>query len=204
MVGQGPVGAALSRVSVSGMHGRAAIQKRPGTVDVIVNVIAFQMAWLVLVLGAANGLPFVGLVMALGTITLHLLRSPRAVPEAKLLLAAVTVGTVIETAILATGSVSYAAPALVSWLPPLWLVMLWPAFATLLNVTFRRFRSWVVAAVVFGFAFAPLAYYAGAKLGAMTMPDPFLRSLSIIGLAWAVALPLLVIIARRWDGWRYA
>ena len=76
--------------------------------------------------------------------------------------------------------------------------------STLLNVTFRPFREWVVAAVIFGFAFAPLAYYAGAKLGAMTMPDPILRSLSLIGVAWAVALPLLLTLAFRWDGWKDA
>ncbi len=162
------------------------------------------MAWLALVLGAANGLHYVGLAMALGILALHLVRSPCALPEARLLLAAAAVGFLIETAILATGLVSYTAPALFSWLPPLWLVMLWPAFATLLNVTFRPFRDWVVAAVIFGFAVVPLAYYAGAQLGAMTLFAPILQSLCVVGLAWAVALPLLLALARRWDGWRDA
>ena len=170
----------------------------------ILNIIAFQLAWLALVIGAANGLPYIGLPVVVATIMLHLVRSPQALPEVKLLLAATAVGFVAESAILAAGLVRYVELTSISWLPPAWLMMLWPAFATLLTVTFRPFREWVVAAVVFGFAFAPLAYYAGAKLGAMTMPDPVLLSLSLIGVAWAVALPLLLTLARRWDGWKDA
>ncbi len=198
------VGAALSCVSVFAKQGRAAIHTRPSNFDVILNVIAFQAAWLALVVGAANGFALVGLAVTFGAIALHLVRSPRAGPEATLLLAATAVGLLIESAILATGLVSYAAPAPVSWLPPAWLVMLWPAFATLLNVTFRPFRDWTLMAVAFGFVLVPFAYYAGAMLGAMSMPEPALRTLLLIGIAWAAALPLLLALARRWDGWRVA
>jgi hypothetical protein len=181
-----------------------AVDERPGTLDVVINLVAFQAAWLSLVIGAANGYATAGVAVAVAAMALHLYRSPDATAEAKLMAAALLIGLGIETAFIAGGFVAVAEPGPFPQLAPLWLAAMWPVFATSLNVACRPLRPWVVGAAVFGGAFVPVAYYVGVKLGAMTMPDPMFRSLSVIGLAWAVALPVLFTLARRWDGWRDA
>ncbi len=177
-------------------------EERPDTRDVILNVVAFQAGWLALVLAPANGVAYAGFAAAAAVIALHLWRSPDGLSEAKLLLAAAGLGLVVESAVLRGGFVGYTAAGSHDGIAPLWLVMMWPVFATSVNVTFRSFRNWTVAAAAFGFAFVPIAYLAGVKLGAMTMPEPIVRSLAAIGLGWAIALPLMFWLGQRLDGWR--
>lgn len=184
------------------------MNERPDAKDVLINLVAFQAAWLSLVLGAANGYAFAGLAVSLAAMALHLARSPGRFAELQLMAFALAVGLVVESTLMAGGFIAFNEKGTLSGpvaaVAPIWLLALWPAFATLLNVTFRGFRQWTVAAAVFGGAFVPVAYYAGAKLGAMNLPEPYFRSLSVIGLTWAFALPLLFTLARRWDGWRAA
>lgn len=180
------------------------MHERPDLTDVLINIVAFQAAWLALVLGAANGDTAVGFAAAIVAIGLHLFRSPARFEELKLIAAATVIGLVAESAILAIGVVAYAAPGPLPWFPPSWLVVMWAVFATTLNVTFRPLRSWTLGAAFVGFTVVPLAYLVGAKLGGMTLAAPTVRSLSLIGLAWLVALPLLFFLARRFDGWRDA
>ena len=51
-----------------------------------------------------------------------------------------------------------------------------------------------------GALFAPLAYYAGNRLGAVEY-DNFILSMGIIAVAWAVLLPALVTISLKLDGY---
>ena len=45
----------------------------------------------------------------------------------------------------------------------------------------------------------PLAYYGGAKLGGVSFGEP-LASLAAVSGVWTLAMPLLLIIAGRWNG----
>ena len=78
-----------------------------------------------------------------------------------------------------------------------WMVALWPNFAT----TFHTSLSWLAGryalAAGLGAVGGPLSYYAGARLGALTLPDAPLKSLLIIGLVWAAVLPLLLKAAEK-------
>lgn len=75
---------------------------------------------------------------------------------------------------------------------PLWLVFLWLAFATA-PFGFLRFlhrRYWMAA--VAGALGGPAAYFSGAALNAdIALAAPVWQSLLILGIAWAVFLPLV-------------
>ena len=43
----------------------------------------------------------------------------------------------------------------------------------------------------------PAAYYSGHKVGALTFQPPFIIHLVFLGIAWAVAVPLLFFLAER-------
>jgi hypothetical protein len=77
-----------------------------------------------------------------------------------------------------------------------WLVILWALFATTLNSSLRALQSrpWIAAAL--GAAGGPLAYYAGARLGALQFLEPA-AMLAALALGWALATPLLLSLARR-------
>lgn len=155
-----------------------------------INFIAFQSAWFAAVLGAAHGMPWLGVVAVSIALVLHLALSPNWLPELLLALAAAGTGFVFDSVLIASGSFSpipYVFPVPFS---SLWMVMLWVNLATTMNVSMAWLRNRYALGAVFGAIGGPMAYYSGAKLGAMTrLPEP--GGMLWIGIAWAVALPLL-------------
>ena len=69
--------------------------------------------------------------------------------------------------------------------------------SALLNLSFHQV-GWFAS--VLGLTAGPLACLGGERLGAATFGDSRLLSQGVIGLCWAVALPILVWIADRLGG----
>jgi len=156
----------------------------------IVNFILFQAAWFAAVLGAAHGMPWLGVIAVPLALALHLALSPAWRPELLLALAAAGTGFVFDSILIAAGMFSPVPYILPSPFSSLWMVMLWVNLATTMNVSMGWLSGRYALAAVFGAIGGPAAYYSGAKLGAMTaMPDP--GGLAGIGIAWAIAMPLL-------------
>ena len=55
---------------------------------VVANLVSFKVGWLACVLGGANGLPWLGALIALVIVTAHVLRAPLPATELKLIIAA--------------------------------------------------------------------------------------------------------------------
>lgn len=167
---------------------------------IFINLLLYQAGWLACVLGAANGLPWVGALAAAGIIAWHLGRAARPSRELALVATAVAVGTVFETLLLQTGWVRCDMGVLFDGAAPYWLIALWAIFATTLNVSLRALRPYPWIAAAFGALGAPAAYYAGANLGAMEFAATGL-ALAAIGIGWAILAPALFGVARRLDGY---
>ena len=80
----------------------------------LINFIAFQVGWFACVLGAANGVAWLGPVVVAAVVALHLARARRPLPEFWLVCCAMALGLVADTLLLATGWLSYPAG---QWLP---------------------------------------------------------------------------------------
>ena len=76
---------------------------------------------------------------------------------------------------------------------------MWALFATTLNLALRWLKGRPLLASVFGALGGPLAYYAGERLGAVEMPHQA-SALLALAAGWAVLMPLLTVIARRYNG----
>lgn len=168
--------------------------------NIVINLLLYQAGWLACVLGAANGLPWVGALAAAGIVGWHLVRAARPSREVALIAAAIVVGAVFETLLLQTGWVRFDTGVLLAGTAPYWMVALWAIFATTLNVSLRALRPYPWMAAAFGALGAPAAYYAGANLGAMEFAATGL-ALAAIGIGWAILAPALFGVARRLDGY---
>lgn len=164
-----------------------------------INVALYQAGWFACVLGAANGLPWVGVVAAVAIVVWHLATAPWPGREAALVGVAIVVGALFETLVVRAGWARYPTQSLVDGAAPVWMIALWAMFATLLNVALRAFRDRLALAALLGAIGGPLAYYAGARLGAIAFPDMG-TALVAIGIGWAVLAPALLRLARRLDG----
>ncbi len=166
---------------------------------VIVNLVVFKATWTAIVISAAAGSPLIGVIAVAIAVGIHLWLSDNADAEIRLLLVAVALGFAWESLLVFSGLLEYSSG---NWMPgvaPYWIVAMWVLFATTLNVGMRWLRRNAMTASIAGAVGGPMAFFAGASLGAVELVSPAI-SLVCIGIGWAVLLPLLVQIARRLDG----
>jgi len=163
----------------------------------IANVILFNAGWFACILGAANGLPWLGpaavLPLALGWLAFHRWSSRTAALYA----AAFPIGYAFDHAALAASALAFPERAALLTPVPLWMPVMWVNFATMLPLALRFLKGRYLVAALFGLLGGPAAYYAGMNLGAVTLPEPLPRSLAIIAAEWAIATPLLVLVSAK-------
>lgn len=164
----------------------------------VANVALFQAAWLACVLGAANGWPWAGIAVALAAIGISVMASGKPRTVMALVLVSGIIGLCVEVLLIGTGVARYASGGPLSWAPPAWLLTIWLAFGTLPAVSLSWLERRPILAAVLGAIGGPVAYAGGAALGGMMISPPDL-GLVAIAAAWAVATPLLMLVARRVD-----
>ncbi|RPH93665.1 MAG: DUF2878 domain-containing protein [Lysobacterales bacterium] len=169
--------------------------------NLVVNFVAFQLGWFACVLGAAKGLPWAGVLVVLAVIALHLARVRRPLPELRLVGLAMALGLLVDSLLLATGWLSYPTGLWLPGLAPYWIVAMWGLFATTLNVSMGWLRGRPLLAVLMGAVGGPLSYLGGEKLGGIELTEP-VAAMAALAVAWAVAMPLLMMAAERLDGVR--
>ncbi len=168
-----------------------------------INVIAYQCAWFACVLGAAAQRPLLGMAVAAAAVLWHLHCAAQPRRELRLIAIAALCGAAFETLLVASGWVRMSPTVLFGSVTPLWMVALWAAFATTLNVSLRALRPHYLLSAVLAAIGAPLAYYAGARMGALQWVHE-VPALLVIALGWALLTPLLMKSAQHFDGFAAA
>lgn len=153
----------------------------------LLYAIAWQGAWFASVGGAGAGVPWLGPVVAMPVLLLG--AWGRWCPARRLGLTALGCGLVIDSGLAMSGLVVFQQG--VAFLPPPWMLVLWPLFAVALlgPLAWLRARAWLPA--VAGGLAAPGAYLGGAALGALTMPRGALPVILAVAVGYAAATHLL-------------
>ena len=161
------------------------------------SLLGFQANFLALLLSAGSRWEPLACALAAGWIIWQL--THRAMTREIALLAGLTllIGPLADLSLAGTGLVTYSSRWSAGGLP-LWIVMLWGCFGLGLRQPFgwllseRHFYCW--PAVALG---APMAYLAGARLGAAELGEPITVSLCAISASWVLVFATLKITARR-------
>jgi hypothetical protein len=177
--------------------GRAQLQVPRMTLAV--NILLFETGWFACALGAAHGMPWVGPLGAAVIIVWHLARAAQPGRELALVAVVAVLGALFETLLVRAGWVRFETGVLIEGTAPYWMVALWAIFATTLNVSLRSLRPYPGLGAIVGAIGGPIAYYAGARLGALEFSAP-VPALAAIGIGWAILTPALLLTARRLDG----
>lgn len=161
----------------------------------LLNAAGFQLAWWALVASVPSGLELGALALGLALGAAHLRWSARPRAEIRLATLAWLVGVAVDTSLQLAGVIAFRGWSL-GPLSPAWLWMLWALFGLTLDASmaFLQRHHWAVSAVAGG-VFGPLSYWAGARLGAASFV-PSAANVAALALAWTVAMPLLVQLAR--------
>lgn len=165
----------------------------------LLNFIGYQGVWLVAVLGAGAGhwlrALLAGAVFAVAQLSFSRVRGA----DLKLVAVALVLGVLLDGLLSRSTWLQYAtpAPALPQGGAPLWILVLWVAFALTLNHSLRwltRHAGWAIGLGLIG---GPLAYLGAARLsGAVTFTAPAWRAVGMLALGWAVAMAVLTALAR--------
>lgn len=172
---------------------------RPKPGSVLSNVILFQAGWFACVWSAAQGWPWTGTTIALLIAAAHVIRAARPGDELRLIAMALLIGTVADSVPVAAGWISYASGSLVEGFAPHWILALWLLFATTLNVSMRWLKQRLLLAALLGAIAGPFSYWAATRLGALQFLQP-IEAISALSAGWAVIMPLLMALSRRYDG----
>ncbi|MEQ9617345.1 MAG: DUF2878 domain-containing protein [Phycisphaerales bacterium] len=163
----------------------------------LINLAAFNIGWFACILGAANGLPWLGIAYVALAAAGHLAYHRWSARIAALYAMSFAMGVVADGTLVAIGILSF--PEHASLLAPLalWMPCMWINFATALPLSLSFLRGRYLLAVAFGAVGAPGTYYAGAALGAVELAEPLSTSMIAVGIEWAVAMPLLLVLLER-------
>ena len=162
---------------------------------VLGNGLAFYVVWAAAAYGAARGLPWLGVVALLLWLPLHL----RACGvdwrhELRLLAAAGALGYGADSALVLGGWLDFPEHARLGWLTALWMVGLWVGFAATLRHSFRLVLGRPLVAALLGASGGPFSYFAGERLGALSLGEGALFAVSV---EWLFAPPVLAWLAGR-------
>lgn len=164
----------------------------------LVNFIVFQVGWFSCVLSAANGYPWVGLMVVSLIVALHIHAAKQRTHEFQLLALAVVLGLVFDSLLVSTGWVRYPSGMLIAGIAPYWILAMWALFSITLNLSMGWLKNSLILASVMGAIFGPLSYLAGARLGAIILVDA-VSSMVLLAIVWALVMPILIFAASRFD-----
>ena len=156
------------------------------------NFVGSQLLWLAAVGGAANGMAWLGPAFLLLFAAYQLSPPCRAHGDGALMGVALLVGLVVDSIMAASGLARYASPFPFEWMAPLWILSLWMGFALTFNhsMAYLVRRPWLAAAM--GAFVGPFSYWVAARAwGAVEFAQPTWPALLVLGLLWALAMPLL-------------
>lgn len=167
--------------------------------NMVINAVIYYAVWVLSVLGAAIQAPWLGPLMVMIAIGIHLNAARNAFEEALLILFCALLGAAFDSVLVVFNWVDYPSGLFSPYVAPYWIITLWMVFATTLNVSLRWLRGKPMVAAVFGLFGGPLAYIAGSKLDGITLVNE-VAALTALAIGWAIMMPLLVWISERLDG----
>ncbi len=165
----------------------------------LVNVVVFQIAWLLSVIGGAQQMPWLGPLAALFAFTLHLRAARKPFEEVLLVLSCGLIGASFDSILVAAGWVTYKSGLFSDYFAPYWIITMWMLFAMTLNVSMRWLRGKPKLAALLGFYGGPASYIAGQALGGIVLTNQ-IAALTALAVGWAVMMPMLMRLSENLDG----
>ena len=173
--------------------------------NTVINFVLFQAGWFACVLGAANKLPWFGVIFLGIFLIWHLSHANQPKLELILIAIALLIGGLYDLIMTRNQLLTYQSHGWITALPAAWILALWAEFAMTLNVSLRWLKNiktgrWFIA-ILFGAIGGPLAYIGAAKLGAVTI-DALPLSYVALSVGWAIITPILLLLSDKFDGFK--
>lgn len=163
--------------------------------QMIINIAGFQIGWFSCVLMAVEGIPSIGILIALLIVLLHIMSSSNRNRIIAILAITCLAGSMWDSLLINLGIFEFSSSNPVAEIVPVWIMAMWLVFATTLNVSLRWLYNRYWLAMLLGAIAGPAAYHGGAALGGMTITGGINANL-IIAAGWSIILPALIYVTQ--------
>jgi hypothetical protein len=162
------------------------------------NIISIELGWMICILGAAWGHPWLGLAAVPILVLIHITAIERHKIRAVFMAALMTliIGFFADTLLIILGTMEPNRWLMPAPLTTVWDLMIWVNFSLALDTSLRFLQKRPLSAAILGALFAPGTYYAGDRLGALRFSEPVFGGLLWIGIVWFFVMPCLALMAR--------
>jgi len=146
----------------------------------ITNFVIFQSVWMMSVVGQGAWVA-----VTISLLAVHFVLSPSKVSDGKLMIAVATIGVLFDYLLMTAGFFIFE-----HHIFPIWLGILWCAFALTLNHSFAWLpRLPIVIQSALGAFGGTASYIGGHYLGAVEFGFSLLATAALLALLWALATP---------------
>lgn len=150
-----------------------------------------HVVWLACVLGAARGFGTPAALLCVPLLAVQMVLDRHRISPLRWTLPVAALGAGMDSLLGLAGLIDFHSTPWPSWMAPPWLLAIWVVFAGAAPALMAWLKGrWLMCAALAAVG-GPLAYSGGAALGAATLPTPAL-TLAVMGVLWALLLPLLV------------
>lgn len=166
------------------------------------NFVGYEVVWFCAVIAAAHGLAWPAVLAFSLFAAWQIGVSRRRQVQWRLLVLALGCGVVLGGAFSVSGLIGYATPhpALPPGGAPVWILALWGALALTLTSSLRYLQKNLWLACALGALGGPLAFWSAAQAwNVVRFANPQWHALLALAVGWALAMPLLAGMARRWE-----
>ena len=165
------------------------------------NFVQLQVGWFACVLGAAEGLYWLGPAVVAVLLAQHLYASADRRREVEVMAVLAVFGSAMDSVQSGLGLLSFEG-ATSPWICPPWIAALWLHFGSQRETMLRLAFRYPALAALFGAVGGPLAYWAGVRLGAASFHSSHPEwSVVSLALVWSLAMPAAGWLAWRTAGW---
>lgn len=164
-------------------------------IQTVIHYFIFYGVWCVCVVAGSENMFWLGMPLVLIYLAFHLFFMSVSPKKEMMLIAALTVlGSITDSVLALLGAVSYAWAYVggIAW----WTVSLWACFATTYWHAFSWLSPHTLLASVMGAIGAPMCYAWIESRGAIFFPHGKIEAFFIIGVVWAVVLPVSFVMSR--------
>ena len=158
----------------------------------LLNFVLYEIGWLACMAGVSAGYPQLGVGSALFLLIVHLLLHRRPRRQLLMMTVSAATGLLVDSLLIMVGILRFPHAGPLPYLPPLWMTVLWAQFA----MTFPGCLRWMyhrpAITATLTFVSVPFIFLSGQRMGVVSLPPSPIVALGLLGLTWAVAVPLLV------------
>lgn len=160
--------------------------------DWFVNSGLFYLGWILTLKFVLEGNYWIGPVINLFIIVLHIIRVPHRLFETMLILSLPILGSfLLDGSLVIFGILKYLGRfECCPWIPPVWILSLWGLFATSINHSLAWVDRKLWLTIATGAVGGTLSYYAAIRVGAAEFLVSNTAGIFLLAMAWGIVMPL--------------